>query len=814
MATSTFEKLTFTILLLDKLSEPAAAVCKSMQKMQKTCYEGFGVIKQGIAGVLASASSLHTITTPAREFEKSLNEVASLGTSADDLDALSKASKSFAMQFGADAASVARSAYDIQSAIPGLAKGALAAFTYQGNMLAKATKADAATITKFQGTMYNIFEKSANKMGQAKWIEALTGKTAYAIKMYKSSGNDMSQAFTNLGSIGQKAGVSLDEQLAVLGTLQGTMGGANAGTAYKAFLNTVGRAQLKTKNGEILKFSDESGKLLPMVKILEKIRAAVGPGQLKLADQTKLMQAFGDEGGKAVLNLLDKTESLKTDIGALGKIQDSNPAMKMAETMVDPYEQFAATIKTLRVTLGQTLLPVINSVLKAISLFCRGLYMFAEAIPPVKWGLAGLVLGFSALTGIYGLIMTFTGVKKIFGAISWELVRIYRSTLLCAGATRSMTAAQKISAIAQLFWNKTLGGAIGWLKTHAFWTVVSAKAQWFWTAVTKKGAFAAALQAVWTKTLAVCNTILTASTKASTGATISQGLAMVWSAAKIALVTAAQIAWKIAIWACHAALVATKAVLLVGAIPAAVAWAGSLAVIKGASLFAAGAMTLLSGALGTAATAAWAFAAALFANPITWIVLAVVALIGALAALIYYWDEVTAFCEKYAGALLLLLGPVGLVIEAFRKWDKIKEFFAGLWEKIKSLGAAFAELGSMIAAPFKAAFGVISGLFSNVGGFISGAVQSALSGIDSLIGGALNLLSKVPGLGFLATETSVETKAPVVPDAVAARKASTDVPAGGIRSTSSTTHNYGGVQIYAANGMSPAQMEEWCLLEC
>ena len=173
------------------------------------------------------------------------------------------------MQFGADATEVARSAYAIQSAIPGLAKGALAAFTYQGNMLAKATKADAATITKFQGTMYNIFEKSANKMGQAKWIEALTGKTAYAIKMYKSSGNDMSQAFTNLGSIGQKAGVSLDEQLAVLGTLQGTMGGANAGTAYKAFLNTVGRAQLKTKNGEVLKFSDESGKILRLAENLQ-----------------------------------------------------------------------------------------------------------------------------------------------------------------------------------------------------------------------------------------------------------------------------------------------------------------------------------------------------------------------------------------------------------------------------------------------------------------------------------------------------------------------------------------------------------------
>lgn len=346
-----------------------------------------------------------------------------------------------------------------------------------------------------------------------------------------------------------------------------------------------------------------------------------------------------------------------------------------------------------------------------------------------------------------------------------------------------MTAAQQANAIAQMLWSRSLGGTVIGMKLQAVWTVICTKAQTLWTIVTTKGAFAAALQSVWTKMLAVCNTKLTAATWAAVAAGLKHCLVLGWSAAKIILVTAAGIAWKVSIWACHAALVATKAVLLAGAIPAAVAWAGSLAVIKGASLFAAGAMTLLTGALGTAAAAAWAFAAALFANPITWIVLAVVALIGALAALIYYWDEVT-------------------------------EFFAGLWEKVKKLGAAFAELGSMIAAPFKAAFGVISGLFSSVGGFISGAVQSALSGIDVLIGGALNLLSKIPGLGFLATETSVETKSPVVPDAVAARKPSTDVPAGGIRSTSSTTHNYGGVQIYAPNGMSPAQMEEWCLLEC
>ena len=158
------EKLTYTILLVDKLSQPAQNICKSMQKIQKESQAAFSSVMKGFSGLLASSTIFSSFTAPAREFEKSLNEVASLGTSADDLDALSKASKSFAMQFGADAASVARSAYDIQSAIPGLAKGALAAFTYQGNMLAKATKADAATITKFQGTMYNIFEKPAGGM--------------------------------------------------------------------------------------------------------------------------------------------------------------------------------------------------------------------------------------------------------------------------------------------------------------------------------------------------------------------------------------------------------------------------------------------------------------------------------------------------------------------------------------------------------------------------------------------------------------------------------------------------------------------------
>ena len=428
MADSKLEKLFFIVSLIDRVSEPAKGVGKALMEIQQTAKDGFMTIGKGALSIGSAAASLSAFTGPARDFEKALGEVASLDTPAAELDKLAEASKSFARQFGGDATEIVRSAYDIQSAIPGLTNGALAAFTTQGALLAKATKSSAATITKFQGTMYNIFEEEANRVGQAKWVEQLAGKTAHAVKIFKTTGDNMSAAFTNVGSIGQKAGVSLEEQLAILGTLQGSMEGANAGTAYKAFLNTVGKAQLTTKDGETLKFTDESGKLLPMVKILEKIRAAVGPGQLKLADQTKLMQAFGDEGGKAVLNLLDKTESLKSSIGDLQKIQDSSGAVKMAQAMTDPLDQFRASVDVLKITLGRTLLPVVNAVLNAITAGLAPVSWLLDNIPPLRWLFAAIAFAIAGASMALGTFWVVVGSGKVLSAfiLKMKLLRVLK----------------------------------------------------------------------------------------------------------------------------------------------------------------------------------------------------------------------------------------------------------------------------------------------------------------------------------------------------------------------------------------------------
>lgn len=826
MASNALEKLTFTILLLDKVSQPAQGVCKSIQKVQQITQGAFRNISKGTASIAGTAMLFHSFTGPAREFEKALGEVASLDVAPEELDRLSKASKQFAMQFGGDATAIARSAYDIQSAIPGLAKGALAAFTVQGNLLAKATKADAATITKFQGTMYNIFEKSANQIGQAKWVEMLAGKTAHAVKIFKTTGNDMSAAFTNLGSIAEKAGVSLDEQLAVLGTLQGTMGGANAGTAYKAFLNKVGRAQLTTKNGETLKFTDESGKLLPMVKILEKIRAAVGPGQLKLADQTALMQAFGDEGGKAVLNLLDKTESLKGSIGDLSKITDAGPAVGMAKAMTDPYDQFAATLKVLRISLGQGILPYLNSALKVFAKFLGGVNWIVDTIPGLKYALGGIAMLLASVAIAFGSLFAMRGIISFLRVIKFEFTAIRHWIIMTTGATNGLTMAQRLNAIGLMLWGK-------------------------------------ALQFCKVGILGNCKALLTM--------TVSM----------IGGLIPAVVSGSVAVWGFAAALWATGIPEIVLAIAALVA--GVVLVYRNFDKLNSilpglgDGLLMMLGPIGWIAELIknWNDLPGIFTRMgqgirtvYDWIAGKLCAAFRWVSGLLSgFWDGFKKMCPNIANLLEKLFvlwweGAKGAfrfwrdtftgiyqftagIVKAIGGfftwlWQSITEPLSAVWAKLSGIGDFFAGIAGRIGGAFSSVFSAVSG----IGGAVADTVTGIFSSVDGWIGGILRKVSKIPGLGFLNPDVAAgtgtqeidkvirtaeepgRTAAPVeqnimadhgtdsaFSDVIAARRRNdSDVPAGGVRSSSMVNH-WGGVNIFAPNGMGPGQLEEWALLQ-
>lgn len=103
---------------------------------------------------------------------------------------------------------------------------------------------------------------------------------------------------------------------------------------------------------------------------------------------------------------------------------------------------------------------------------------------------------------------------------------------------------------------------------------------------------------------------------------------------------------------------------------------GILAVIMGTVGMAIGAlapiMLLITGKFGLMAAVTWALNTALWANPITWIVVGVIALIAAVVALIYYWEDITAWVGKlwdkftgFVGSLNLVENGIGLISGAF-----------------------------------------------------------------------------------------------------------------------------------------------------
>ena len=223
------EKLMFRIGLIDKVSAPLSRIDRQMAKFVGRAATGFTALGASAAGVWGVQRALEALLGPAVEMDRALGEVRSLNVAESTLRKLDKAALAFSVRYGENAAAVVRASYDIQSAIAGLVGDELAVFTDASGVLAKGTKADVAVITDYMGTMYGIFQNTAERMGRAAWVQQVAGQTAAAVQMFKTTGADMAGAFSNLGAEAESAGIALSEQMAVLGTLQATMSGSEAG---------------------------------------------------------------------------------------------------------------------------------------------------------------------------------------------------------------------------------------------------------------------------------------------------------------------------------------------------------------------------------------------------------------------------------------------------------------------------------------------------------------------------------------------------------------------------------------------------------
>ncbi|MDX7777036.1 phage tail tape measure protein [Aeromonas hydrophila] len=415
------EKLMMQVALVDQVTKPLQGINSQIDKVSKAGRQGWSNMAMGTTTVAGGVMAIQGALGPAIEMDRALGEVASLDVQKDVLGALGREALKLSIKYGESATEIVRSSYDIQSAIAGLEGNELPAFTRASTTLAKATKADTATITNYMGTMYGIFEQQAKQMGKANWVENVAGKTALAVQLFKTTGQGMADAFGAIGANATAAGISMDEQFAVIGQLQATMSGGEAGTKFKSFLAGVGGAQKALG----MQFTDSAGNMLPVLTILDKLKMRYGE-TMSVAEGDELKKAFGSDEAVAMIKLLmTNTKGLATNINALANTHGMGKAEQMAASMTDQWERVKQAWFAIRAAAFGVVLPAINAV---VGVFADGAndvlrwtHLFPNLTKVVSYAMLTIV-GLSMVTGAWMLVAGLAKLATLGLGIAWTVI--------------------------------------------------------------------------------------------------------------------------------------------------------------------------------------------------------------------------------------------------------------------------------------------------------------------------------------------------------------------------------------------------------
>ncbi|WP_429076445.1 phage tail tape measure protein [Aeromonas hydrophila] len=464
---SWMEKLMMQVALVDKVTGPLKRIQNQVNQLGVKGKRGWQNMAMGTTTVVAGAMAIQNVLSPAIEMDRALGEVASLGVHEKTLKQLSSTALKFSVAYGTSATEFVSASYDIQSAIAGLEGNELPTFARASALLAKATKADTATITNYMGTMYGIFEQQAKVMGKATWVENVTGKTALAVQMFKTTGQGMADAFKGIGANATAAGISMDEQFAVLGQLQATMQGGDAGTKFKAFLAGVGNAQKELG----LSFTDSAGNMLPVLTVMEKLKKKYGE-TLSVAEGDQLKKAFGsDEAVSLIKQLMTNTDALKNNINALGKTTGMGKAEEMAAAMTDQWQRVQSAWFAIRAAAFGSVLPAINKVVGKFADSATTVLRWTRLFPNLTKAVSYAVLGIIGLGVATGVWMMITGAATLVSlGLGLALSLLFMPVTLLTKGIRGLTAVitflrrtKILSTIATAAYTATL-----WLLNVAF----------------------------------------------------------------------------------------------------------------------------------------------------------------------------------------------------------------------------------------------------------------------------------------------------------------------------------------------------------
>lgn len=434
-------ELDFTLSLIDNITKPIRQVQSAVSTFARDSQVAFGKIAVGGAGLAGAFWSVKSILDPAIEMNDAMMTASLQGIDSGVMDKISKDALKFAAQYGKSSIDFVHSTTAISRAINNVTQQDLPQLTRITNTTAAALKSTPEEATQYMGQMFNQFERYANQVGQVQFAEEFAGKAVTMSKAFGVSMADITVLMEGAKNAGTQFGVGIDEQLAVLGELQRTLGGESS-SAYEAFMKTAADGARNLG----LSFVNASGQMLSMPEMLDKLQTKYGAsieGNLKA--QKEIEAAFGDSA-VVVKRLYGNVDILRKNIGFLGASDGMKRTTEQAEKLANPWERLMSIWQSIRIAIGMTLLPVITPLINKLAECTQTLVRWFTLFPNIaRWvgyltmgmlafaaagASANIVMGVSKfiMTGLLPLLnlikFAALGAATGFTAISWPILAI------------------------------------------------------------------------------------------------------------------------------------------------------------------------------------------------------------------------------------------------------------------------------------------------------------------------------------------------------------------------------------------------------
>lgn len=394
----------------------------------------------GVAGAAISAALGFAVNTAA-DFEAQMDRVGAIAeASSAELEAMTKT----AMELGA---STSKSASEVAQGME-----MMAAMGFKANEIiaampgviaaAEASGEDMALVADTVAAALNSFGLEAKEASRVADVLAQSANSSAA------NIQDMSYTFKYAAPVAKTLGISLEELAAATGIMADSgIRGEQAGTTLRAALLRLAdppKEAAKTLRDLGVSITDAQGNMLPFEQIIGQLRSSLqGMGDAQKA--AALSTIFGTEAVTGMLSVIDAgperlrelTTELKNSAGA-----SAEAAAKMKDNLKGTLEELGGAFETMQITIGNALIPVIQSLAGALQSVVD---WFNQLDPSVQQFIAlSAAAGAALLTliGAFGAVMAAVGLAAIgLGELGLTFGTLATAILPVTAAIAGLTAA-------------------------------------------------------------------------------------------------------------------------------------------------------------------------------------------------------------------------------------------------------------------------------------------------------------------------------------------------------------------------------------